>query len=638
MSLLPIQGLQDAQALATFGQAASGLGLMGRDAGKLQSFFAASAQTGALAAGQLNADAVADAVAQLQSRGVVSPGNGKLEQAASLLESAKQLGITATNYRGQVDAIHNKAQQFGLTQTGNPAGTGATVAAGEAPPNSGKAVTWNRLHVAPFTFQDVLGLEITQCINEHSRMLLEGTLPEGTSQQDYVQKTDEHTPVEVSYFDDRGHCHYLFRGLVKSIRERTVSGFKHLTIEAVSYSSCLDVKRCSRSFQRSQAPYKYIFDRINRAARTYVPNPSGDVLWVEDSEANQTTGKLIVQYEETDWCFLRRMASHFQLFLLPDIGFNTAKIYLGLPPEKPQGTQKPANGNDPEPGDSGSEFSVAAYEIRRDPVAYAVAKANFRHNTGAGLSENDFTYCRVESLDVLQLGQKVEFLKRTFYVRDIHTVMNKGVVQNTYTLVTKQGLQQDDGFNHQLAGISLQGIIKKVNKDQVKVHIKEIDAKWDEESQWYFPYTTVYSSPDGSGWYCMPEIGDNVRIYFPNYREEDSLAVSSVNLTPSKRGARTDPNSKIISTVHGKQLIMNPDGIHIISNENLLMTLTDAGGLTIQSDKQINMEAKEGIRIHSEEKIAIVGKEEIGLIQGANAVTIDKDKIQFSGTQVKMQP
>jgi hypothetical protein len=156
MSLLPIQGLQDAQALATFGQAASGLGLMGRDAGKLQSFFAASAQNGALAAGPLNADSVADAVAQLQSRGVVSPGNGKLEQAASLLESAKQLGVTATNYRGQVADIHAKAQQFGLTQTGNPAGTGATAAVVEAPPNSGKAVTWNKLHVAPFTFQDVL--------------------------------------------------------------------------------------------------------------------------------------------------------------------------------------------------------------------------------------------------------------------------------------------------------------------------------------------------------------------------------------------------------------------------------------------------------------------------------------------------
>lgn len=29
-------------------------------------------------------------------------------------------------------------------------------------------------------------------------------------------------------------------------------------------------------------------------------------------------------------------------------------------------------------------------------------------------------------------------------------------------------------------------------------------------------YATVYSSPEGGSWYCMPEVGDRVIIKFPN--------------------------------------------------------------------------------------------------------------------------
>jgi len=39
----------------------------------------------------------------------------------------------------------------------------------------------------------------------------------------------------------------------------------------------------------------------------------------------------------------------------------------------------------------------------------------------------------------------------------------------------------------------------------------------------------MYASEDGSGWYCMPEMGDDVRIELPNTNEGDAFAVSSVS-------------------------------------------------------------------------------------------------------------
>lgn len=225
----------------------------------------------------------------------------------------------------------------------------------------------------------------------------------------------------------------------------------------------------------------------------------------------------------------------------------------------------------------------------------------------------------------------------TWYIRAIRTILEKGAINNIYTLSTKQGLMQDDLYNTKLAGISLHGIVREIVKDEVRVHVDEIDGAWDGGATRFFPYTTVYSSPDGSGWYCMPEVGDSVRIYFPNNKEEDSVAASSVNYIPTRRGQREDPDTKIISTVYGKQVIMTPGGIQIIANGNLLMTLSDDGGLTINSDKKIILNAVDDIIINSQSRIEVKGKEKISLSQGCGTINIT-DTINIGGNQVKIQP
>ena len=63
----------------------------------------------------------------------------------------------------------------------------------------------------------------------------------------------------------------------------------------------------------------------------------------------------------------------------------------------------------------------------------------------------------------------------------------------------------------------------------VKINL-EIDGNQDEGTARWFPYSTVYSSPDGTGWYCMPEVGDAIRLYFPDNEEKNAYAISSVNL------------------------------------------------------------------------------------------------------------
>lgn len=498
-------------------------------------------------------------------------------------------------------------------------------------PNAGKAINWNKLIFTTYEFRDILALKITQGINQHARLFISGILTDAEEKQcgSYVQHTEKNAPVALKYRDSAGEEQILFQGIVTDIKQTMRAGLKHLAIEAVSYSYLLDVKKISRSFQREGENYNYIFQKINALAREYVPNLTDDVVRAEGNQDDAPIECLVVQYRETDWEFLKRLASHFNIGLVPDLKKDSPKVYFGLPPE-PRGKN-----NDEQ---SVPDFNASAYEIRRSTGNFATASSNRRKNSGVTFSENDFTYCDAQSLDVLQLGQQVSFLGITWYVKDSQLVMEKGAVNNTYTLATAQGLMQDDLYNTKLTGRSLHGVVKTVTKDQVQVHMIDIDEEWEEGATWYFPYTTIYSSPDGSGLYMMPEVGDNVRIYFPSSKEEESVAVSSINLTPSKRGKREDTDSKILSTIYGKQIILTPSGISIISNDNLLMTLTDQGGVSIKSDKKIKFEAKDEIEIKSTaSKVMIAGKEEINLKQGGSEITM-KDNIIITGNKVKIQP
>ena len=92
--------------------------------------------------------------------------------------------------------------------------------------------------------------------------------------------------------------------------------------------------------------------------------------------------------------------------------------------------------------------------------------------------------------------------------------------------------------------------VLSVSRDKVKVHIKA-DGSQDVGTAKWFPYSTVYSSPVGTGWYCMPEVNDKVRLYFPNEKEEDAYVISSIHLeggtaTGGGEAPRSNPDNKSI--------------------------------------------------------------------------------------------
>ena len=191
---------------------------------------------------------------------------------------------------------------------------------------------------------------------------------------------------------------------------------------------------------------------------------------------------------------------------------------------------------------------------------------------------------------------------------------------NTCELVYSGGLKTTRFFNSRISGISISGMIHQVKRDIVQIRFpQDINGPFV-----WFPYATAYSSPDGTGWYCMPEIGDTVRAYFPDEDESHGIAVNMVHLTC---GLREQPDIKFIRSPYEKEIRFEPGAIYITNHKGMSVVLDDKRGISIKSDSDIVVMAEGDINMHSGRTMKVIGEEGVVASQGDNRIEI-KDGIK----------
>lgn len=464
--------------------------------------------------------------------------------------------------------------------------------------------TYANISISPYKFEKIMEFKLTQELNEHSRLYISGIISEENVDQ-YVENANDSEKIEVHLKNENNTC-VLFKGIVTNIAVKAIDNVRSITIEALSSTFLMDIKRKSRSFQNKNSKYSEIFTSITNE----YPNAS---VVDEASKAKSIEG-LFVQYNETDWEFIKRLASHFNAPLVSKCTFEGAKYYVGV-------------------SDSLEKCNIDEfnYSIKKDLKGYKIKS----ENDIQGIKEQNLVSYEITSTKILELCSPVEFKNRTLYVFKAEIEMDSGILLNKYILRDKKGLSRRKIYNYSLTGASIFGEILAVSKDRVKVHL-EIDKNQPKNKAMWFAYSTVYSSPDGSGWYCMPEIGDKVRLYFPDSKEKNAFAASSVNLTSSDSTKRSDPSVKSISTKYGKQILFKKGAIEIIGNGKMLMRLTDSGGIEINSNKKISLSASDDIEINGGSKILIQGDSGIELKQ-ANATLSILDDVTISGAKVNIE-
>ncbi|WP_230199402.1 hypothetical protein [Bacillus ndiopicus] len=322
-----------------------------------------------------------------------------------------------------------------------------------------------------------------------------------------------------------------------------------------------------------------------------------------------------MQYAETDWQFLKRLASRFNTGLVPAATFAQPKFHFGIPIGKAQG-----------------KLEDYHYTVRKRLADYL----RYTENGNDGMEEHDFLYYEVETDKVLALGDTVSFNKQTLYIRAASTTMKDGLLKHVYTLATKNGMKQPELFNDNVVGLSLEGKVLEVAKDHIKVHL-EIDEKQDKGKAHWFLYSTPYTAEGHSGWYAMPEINDFVHVYFPTQREEAGVASNSIrkNRETSATNKLDDPSTKYYRTAFGKEIKMSPDEIVITALDgSVFIRLNEANGIELYSKGAIQLISQADISINASKKILVSAEEEISLKCKESSVKMDGN-VQIFGKEVK---
>ena len=239
-----------------------------------------------------------------------------------------------------------------------------------------------RLSMASFVaLQEVY---IHKKANEHGMAVIRGVIAEGSEGE--LFKNAESGNASLYILDEKGKRKDIFSGIIDSMEVKNAGGVKTARIVLSGSTKLMDCVKHTRTFQNQGMTYDELLEEINAGYEK--------VSCIPNCKVENPIKKLIVQYKETDWEFLKRMASRFYQPLLPDYAGEGIRYSFGLSakvPEKKLDVYSFSTGNARE------EFLMKEGQI---PEIIA----------------DDFTFYKVKSREYLELGERTVLCHHDFFV------------------------------------------------------------------------------------------------------------------------------------------------------------------------------------------------------------------------------
>lgn len=476
--------------------------------------------------------------------------------------------------------------------------------------------TFGNIRVEPYELIHLLSLEIKKPINSHARLTFTALIDK-SKKEAYIRQAASESTVKITLLDEnstKSKGTVIFDGIVLNVKVNDVRGTYYLTVDAISHTYALDRKRNKRSFQNPKLTYSSLIKAV-------LSDYKG-ADFIDGASHGKAIQTFVMQYEETDWQFLKRMASRFNAVLVASANKGVPSFYFGLPEGQDKG-----------------EVKLAYYTMKKRIADYQSAVVN----KISGAKEEDYVEYLIESSMLLEPGNEVRFNSRKLVVGEAVSTIRDGILHHTYKLYPRNGLRVKKEYNNAIIGASIHAKVVKVHRDTVRAKL-DMDDQEDPNTDYWFPYSTIYASEDNTGWYCMPEQGDNIRIYFPSKKEEEGYAISSVkrevptpaaanaNATAPAQDRMSDPDVKTFRTKYGKEIMLSPDQIKISAN-GMSITISDANGIEIVSDKNVNINAGQDIVLSA--STLNISASQLVLSGGENSITLS-DKTIMKGSEIKM--
>lgn len=463
------------------------------------------------------------------------------------------------------------------------------------------------LEVENVKFRVITDIAIHHAPMQHGSAVVTGRMEMEDAQKLFSQnKLEKVFKITGTGGKDNKEKQLLFQGCMtdmqmlapdKNKTEQTV------TLRFADTSILMDLERKSQTFQDTGKKYDDIFKAACKEAKITI------------NKGDKAIGNFTLRLEETDWEFVQRMASRLGQPVCSDITAEKPLVILG----------KPESANTYQYASSISSMSVAAESFARQEAADKQGE-----NKAKKAVREDYMAAVLEIPSYHYLGDTFMVQKKKYAVAALDLFVRDGQLMTRYSLMPEGSFFMPEEIPLALAGRMMKAQVKKVEKDKVQLHFIEIDKAYDTASKAWFPFATVYSSSDGSGWYVMPEVDDYVRVTFPSANEWEAFASSSLNTAPMEK-----PRDKSFKAPGGKEILLTEEGVEIIcDHQKIFVALDKKKGISIVSSQGINVLADGNISLNAKGKVQIVAKDEIQLQSGSSHVKIKKNQIAMGGSQV----
>jgi hypothetical protein len=438
------------------------------------------------------------------------------------------------------------------------------------------------LQIHPFAMAELLDCRIFKRVNEHMEAFASGYLAEKDC--GILKNPEKIREISIEAADESGERKSIFRGVLCGLAIEKEGGLTKIEIRAKSRTVLLDRAEENYLYHSRKQTYKSIVRDL--ASRT-------DQVRVIYGEASSGACGIVAQYGETDWEFLKRLASRTGEVVVADCTNDRICIYFGMPEKRQE------------------ELDVTACKL---------------------YSEGGMAEYVAESRDVLELCTPVIFAERKLYVYEAETRLLGSEPVTKYRLRGRRGFQTKAYSNEKLRGASLLAEVAEVSREKLRIRSEYSRPEGEEDTAW-FSFATVYSSPGGTGWYCMPEEGDQVRLHFPDHTEEHAYVLNAVHLEALGE-QRKKPEEKSFRTKYDKEIRLTPDRILITNHKGMEIELDDEKGISIKSSRDIRVVSEDGIELESGKRTQIHARQGILFRENHNSLAI-ADGIRHTGLTIE---
>lgn len=405
--------------------------------------------------------------------------------------------------------------------------------------------------------EHLTALKLHVGVNTHGWAIVEGEAGENALEQlsGALAGREQH----ILTLDESGAEKCLFAGVIREAELVRVGGYNRFHVELLSGTCLMDREVRSRSFQDVNRTYSQVAQQV-------CSEYSGGAAICTVGE-DKTLGQPVIQYRETDWEFLMRMASHCGGVLVPETHRGLPRLWFGFPDRS-----------------FTCEFPEDAYTSGISQRYYELG------GSAAGYSKSDFFYYDVESPQLCDLGWYTVFKGQAFIISEKYAILERGELIFTYRL-GRPGLGWGKMlYNEKISGMTLLGEVLETSRETLKLKL-DIDAGWDPGG----PYHYTWRPETGNFMYCMPQVGTRVSLYCPNYDEKAAIAVNCVRTNGGDCDRMSDPSRRSFVTEHGKEMNLYPKEMSFLGGNLGLIQVIDEEGVSFSSHMPIAILARQKV-------------------------------------------